>query len=155
MAEGILSQPAPGAKQLRKLTQRLIWVQEAAPVDDDQTSEEAGNFTEQLPEEREEPERDLPPAGGNSQQDTWRITRDLLIITHNKPRTQLFHSTDANCPIPIKYIDIMRTTETDLEEKALNRVEVFWVTDEKELPDSWTGRTTIELLRPLPPVGYS
>ena len=26
---------------------------------------------------------------------------------------------------------------------------------EKELPDSWTGRTTFELLRPLLPVGYS
>ena len=117
LAEGALSQPAPGATKLRKLTQRLSWVQETAPTDDDQTSEEAGNFTEQPPEDREEPEGDLPPAGGNSQQDTWRITRDLLIITHNKPRTKLFQPTDANCPIPIKYIDIMRTTETDLVEK--------------------------------------
>jgi len=57
--------------------------------------------------------------------------------------------------MPTQYIDIMRTTETDLDEKSLNRIEDFWVTDEKELPDSWTGRTTFELLRPLPPVGYS
>ena len=49
----------------------------------------------------------------------------------------------------------MRTTETDLEEKTLNRIEDFWVTAEKELPDSWTGKTTLEFLRPLPPVGYS
>ena len=49
----------------------------------------------------------------------------------------------------------MRTTETDLEGKTLNRIEDFWVTAEKELPDSWTGKTIFELLRPLPPVGYS
>ena len=78
-----------------------------------------------------------------------------MIITHNKPRTKLFQPTDANCPIPIKYIDIIRTTETDLKEKALSKIEDFWVTAEKELPDSWIGKTTFELLRPLPPVGYS
>jgi hypothetical protein len=66
LAEGILAQPAPGATKVRKLTQRLSWIQETALVDDDQTSEEARNFTEQPPEDREEPERDLPPAGGNS-----------------------------------------------------------------------------------------
>ena len=53
LAEGILSQPAPGATTLRKLTQRLSWVQETAPIDDDQPSEEAGNCSEQLPEDRE------------------------------------------------------------------------------------------------------
>ena len=32
---------------------------------------------------------------------------------------------------------------------------IFGAEGEKELPDSWTGRTTFELLRPPPPAGYS
>ena len=110
MAEGVLSQPAPGETQLRKRTQRLSWVQETAPIDDDQINEEDGDFSEN----RDESTGDLPRAGGNSLPDKWRITKDLLIITHNQPRTQLFQPTDENCPIPIKYIDVMRATETDL-----------------------------------------
>ena len=42
-----------------------------------------------------------------------------------------------------------------LGRKTLNEIEDFWVTAEKELPDSWTGKTTFELKRPLPPVGHS
>jgi hypothetical protein len=96
LAEGILSQPAPGATKLRKLTQRLSWVQEDAPVDDDQISEEAGIVSEQSLDEREKPAPGAPPAGGNSKPDEWRITRDLLIVTHNQPRTQFFQPTDEN-----------------------------------------------------------
>ena len=125
MTEGTLSLPAPGATKLRKLTQRLSWVQEDALVDEDQTSEEAGKFTKQYPDEREEPAPGEPPAGGNSKPDEWRITRDLLIATHNQPRTKLFQPTDENCPIPTKYIDVMRTTDTDLDDKSLNRIEYF------------------------------
>ena len=84
------------------------------------------------------------------------------MTTHNQPRTKLFQPTEENCPIPLKYIDVMRTTETDLEDKSLSKIEDFRGTADRggkpfnaELPESWTGKTTFELLRPLPPTGYS
>ena len=116
MAEGALSQPAPGETHLRKRTQRLSWAQERAPIDEDQVNNEDEDFSEH----RDESTGDLPRAGGNSLSDKWRITKDLLIITHNQPRTKLFQPTEENCPIPLKYIDVMRTTETDLEDRSLN-----------------------------------
>ena len=91
-----------------------------------------------------------------------------MIIHHNQPRTKLFQPTEENCPIPLKYIDVMRTTETNLEDKSLSKIEDFWGSADTasspkrggkpfnaELSEPWTGKTTFELLRPLPPSGYS
>ena len=164
LAEGALTQPAPGETHLRKRTQRLSWAQDRAPIDDDQVSDADEHFSENHDEPTGSPPRDR----GHFLPDKWRITKDLLIIHHNQPRTKLFQPTEENCPIPLKYIDVMRTTETNLEDKSLSKIEDFWGSADTasspkrggkpcnaELSEPWTGKTTFELLRPLPPSGYS
>ena len=87
--------------------------------------------------------------------DEWSVTRDL-IITHNTPCTTLFVPTDENCPMPTKYIDILRSTETDLDDLSESRIQHYWTSSgDKELSSAWMGRTTFDLLRPRPLVGYS
>ena len=52
-----------------------------------------------------------------SNEDLWTITSDILIRHHRFPRTQLFSLSESglDTPIPIKHIDVMRRTETDLD----------------------------------------
>ena len=46
--------------------------------------------------------------------DTWTTNNDVLIRHHLTPRQKLFIPTVEDCPIPLKFLDVMRTTETDL-----------------------------------------
>ena len=55
-----------------------------------------------------------------------------------------------------KYLDVQRTTETDLDDLSESQIEDYWTSSEnRELYSPWTGQTSFELLRPRPPVGYS
>jgi hypothetical protein len=57
--------------------------------------------------------------------------------------------TDNNCPIPLKYIDILRSTSTDIRDKVESEVKDIWYdTDDKKLSVPWIGKTTFILLRP-------
>ena len=38
-----------------------------------------------------------------------------LYRVHVKPRRVLFHPADGDCPLPLKFLDVMRTTLTDLD----------------------------------------
>ena len=51
----------------------------------------------------------------------WLLTRDVLIRVHNKPRLTLFtpnEDKDDPCPLPVRWLDIMRRTETSCPTKA-------------------------------------
>ena len=90
--------------------------------------------------------------------DFWILTRDLLIRYHNVPRDKLFVPDAADCPIPLKYLDVMRVTETDLDTKAERRIPDIWTdnTDgnpSRDLSSPWVGRTMFDILRPRPPPG--
>ena len=101
------------------------------------------------------PERHDQPRLKSPGEDTWTITADVLIRHHITPRIKLFVPTEANCPLPLKYIDVLRKTTTDIDEAAEAQIDDFWYdSDPKELSTSWTGRTVFTLLRPAPPDGY-
>ena len=58
-------------------------------------------------------------------------------------------------PIPLKYIDISRTTHTNLDVKQERRIDDYWNVDgSRDLCDSWTGFTQFTLLEEKPPDGY-
>ena len=66
----------------------------------------------------------------------------------------MFVPTEDTSPIPTKYLDVVRITETNLEGFAEKRIEDIWTEDkEKELSGQWTGRTLIKIMRPDPPPG--
>lgn len=94
----------------------------------------------------------VPTDMSTAQEDFWRVTRSMVIRHHMKPRTNLFVPTD-DCPIPLKYLDVMRTTYTDLEGEAIIRD--YWSdVGERPLSGQWTGQTMIWILNPDPPPGY-
>ena len=60
-------------------------------------------------------------------------------------------------PIPLKYIDVMRVTYTNLEDKAEHRISDIWcrADADTELSLPWIGTTQFcVILRPRPPDGY-
>ena len=58
-------------------------------------------------------------------------------------------------PIPLKYIDVCRTTHTNLDVKQECRIDDYWNIDgSRDLSDPWTGFTQFTLLEAKPSDGY-
>ena len=58
-------------------------------------------------------------------------------------------------PTPLKYIDVIRSTHTDLDEAEEKRIDDYWNVDgSRNLSDSWTGFTRFTLRNETPPKGY-
>ena len=59
-------------------------------------------------------------------------------------------------PIPMKYIDVTRTTHASLDVLLEKQIEDHWNADgEREPSDAWTGFTRFILLNERPPEGYT
>ena len=57
-------------------------------------------------------------------------------------------------PVPLKYIDVVRTTWTDLDEAQLRYSRDIWTdVKDKDLKGPWTGKAVFYLLRPKPDPG--
>ena len=70
----------------------------------------------------------------------WSFNGEVLICHHRVPRFTLLVPTDPESPVPTKYLDVLRTTYTDLETQAEKRMEDFWNKDgNRALSDSWRG----------------
>ena len=64
-------------------------------------------------------------------------------------------STEESCPIPLKYIDVSKTTHTNLDVKQEKRIEENWNIDgSRDLSVPWTGFTQFILLEEEPSDGY-
>jgi len=95
------------------------------------------------------------PVPDITSKDYWEFNGEVLILHHCVPRTKLFVPTDANCPLPLKYLDVGRRTYTNLESKAENFVADFWTSSgARELSEDWTGKTCLPILRPVLEPGY-
>ena len=90
----------------------------------------------------------------------------MLIRHHQQPRTKLFVPDEQLLPIPLKYVDVTRKTETTLESPSEKEISDYWnvplndsaggdpKAPDRELSDPWRGRTTFQRLRQPPPDGY-
>ena len=57
-------------------------------------------------------------------------------------------------PIPPKFIDVTRSTHTDLDVLQEKRIDDYWNVDSgRHLSNSWTGFTKFTLLKEKPPTG--
>ena len=59
---------------------------------------------------------------------------------HVEPRVKLYSPREKSFPGPLKYIDVSRTTHTNLDVIQENRIDDFW-NGSRDLSDSWTGFT--------------
>ena len=75
-------------------------------------------------------------------------------ITLN-PESNFCSPREESFPIPLKYIDVTRTTHTNLDVKLEKRIDDYWNIDgSRDLSDPWTGFTQFTLSEEKPPDGY-
>ena len=71
-----------------------------------------------------------------------------------KPESKLYVRTEGPFPIPLKYIDVTRTTDTTLDVTSERNIDDYWNVDgDRELLDTWTGSTRFTILSEKSPDG--
>ena len=86
-----------------------------------------------------QPHDSLPDAG-EAINDFWSMSGNFICRHHVEPRVALYSSRKESFPIPLKYIDVTRTTHTNLNVKQEKRIDDYWNIDgSRDLSDPWTG----------------
>ena len=101
-----------------------------------------------------QPHDSLPDAG-EAINDFWSVSGSFIYRHHVEPRVKLYSPREESLPIPLRYIDVSRTTPTNLDVKQEKRINDYWNIDvSRDLSDPWTGFTQFALLEEKPPDGY-
>ena len=83
------------------------------------------------------------------------IQNDFIYRHHVEPRAHFFVPKEESFPIPLKKIDVMRSTNTDLDVAQEKRIDDCWTADRnRSLSDSQTGFTRFRQLNEPPPKWY-
>ena len=98
---------------------------------------------------------DSLPVAGEAMNDFWSMSGSFIYRHHVEPRVKLYSPREESFPIPLKYIDVSRTTHTNLDVKQEKHIDDYWNIDgSRDLSDPWTGFTQFTLLEEKPPDGY-
>lgn len=57
----------------------------------------------------------------------WTANSTFSTGHHKRPRSTLYVPTEEECPIPLKYVDVMRFIKTSLPESKLANTEDYWM----------------------------
>ena len=60
---------------------------------------------------------------GDAMNDFWSISGNFIYRHHVEPRVALYSPREESFPIPLKYIDVTRTTHTNLDVKLERRID--------------------------------
>ena len=102
-----------------------------------------------------QPHDSLPDAG-EAINDFWSMSGNFIYRPHVEPRVKLYSPREESFPIPLKYIDLSRTTHTNLGVKQEKRIDDYWNVDVlRDLSDLCTGFTQFTLLEEKAPDGYT
>ena len=92
---------------------------------------------------------------GRSPKNTSAMSGSFIYRHHVEPRSKLYSPREESFPVPLKYIDVSRTTHTNLDVKQEKRIDDYWIIDgSRDLSDPWTGFTQFTLLEEKAPEGY-
>ena len=120
------------------------------PIQGESNSDFLGESQEFLP-----PPQDSFPDAGEAINDFWSMSGNFIYRHHVEPRVKLYSPIQESFPIPQKYIDVSRTTHTNLDVKQEKRIDDYWNIDgSRDLSDPGTGFTRFTLLEEKPPDGY-
>ena len=87
------------------------------------------------------------PDAGEAMHDFWSMSGSFIYRHRVEPRVKLYSPKEESFPIPLKYIDVTRTTHTNLDVKQEKRIDDYWNIDgSRDLSDPWTGFTQFTLL---------
>ena len=99
-----------------------------------------------------EPEGSLPPShdsfldAGEAINDFWSMSGNFIFRHDVEPGVKVYSSIEESFPIPLKYIDVFRTTHTNLDIKQEERVDDCRNVDgSRDLSDLWAGFTQCPL----------
>ena len=99
--------------------------------------------------------QDSFPDASEAINDFWSMSGSFIYRHHVEPRVKLYSPREQSFPIPLKYIDVSRTTHTNLDVKQEKRIDDYWNIDgSRDLSDPWTGFSQFTLLEEKPPDGY-
>ena len=73
------------------------------------------------------PPHDSFPDAGEAMNDFWSMSGNFMYRHHVEPRVQLYSPREASFPIPLKYIDVSRTTHTNLDVKQDKRIDDYGI----------------------------
>ena len=147
LAEGDLDQPGVSASVTRKITIKKRKAAEAVEIEE---------VKQQEADAKRRKEQGIPDDPPSSCLDFWTCNNEVLIRHHRTPRTTLYVPTEDECPVPLKWIDVTRFTQTSLDGASNNTIDDLWITnDATDLTEYWTGRTRFHLLKPAPPKGWN
>ena len=100
-----------------------------------------------------QPQHSFPNAG-EALNDFRSMSGSFIYRHHVEPRVKLYSQREESFPIPLKYIDVTRTTHTNLDVKQEKRIDDSWNIDgSRDLSDSWTGFTQFTPKDEKPPDG--
>ena len=68
-----------------------------------------------------------------ARKDFWSIQGDFIYRHHIEPRVQLYVPREESFPIPLKYIDVIRSTHTDLDAAQENQLMTIGMSTETEV----------------------
>ena len=92
-----------------------------------------------------------PPDAGEAINDFWSMSGNFIFRHHVEPRVKLYSPREESFPIPLKYIDVSRTTHTNLDVKQEKRIDDYWNIDgSRDLSDYLTGFTQFFWMKNLP-----
>ena len=101
------------------------------------------------------PPQDSLPDAGEAINDFWSMSGSFIYRHHVQPRVKLYSPREESFPIPLKYIDVSRTTRTNLDVMQESRIDDYWDIDgSRALSDPWTGFTQFTPLEEKPPDGF-
>ena len=71
------------------------------------------------------PPQDSFPNAGEAINDFWSMSGNFIYRHHVEPRVKLYSPREESFPIPLKYIDVSRTTHTNLDVKQEKRIDDY------------------------------
>ena len=75
------------------------------------------------------PPHDSFPDDGEAMNGFWSMSGNFICRHHVEPRVKLYSPREESFPIPLKYIDVFRIANTNLDVKQERRIDDYWNID--------------------------
>ena len=79
------------------------------------------------------PPHDSFPDAGEAINDFWSMSGNFIYHHHVEPRVKLYSPREESFPIPLKYIDVTRTTHTNLDVKKRSALMIIGISMGQEI----------------------
>ena len=73
------------------------------------------------------------PDAGEAINDFWSMSENFIYRHHVEPRVKLYSPREESIPIPLQYLDVTRTTHTNLDVKQEKRIDDFGISMGQEI----------------------